>query len=72
MIDATDPERAAEEVSPTLEATRRADAAGASPPPVAAQARMPARGRNDLWVVVETILAGDITLGSLELLSAAR
>jgi electron transfer flavoprotein alpha subunit len=70
MIDASDPERAAEEVVAALEA------AGALKPrerrrrPIGAAIRKSAPGR-DLWVAVEHDLSGQITLGSLELLSAA-
>jgi len=70
MIDAADPDRAAEEVVAAL------DAIGALKPrerrrrPVAAAIRSSAAGK-DVWVVVESNLAGDITLGSLELLSSA-
>ena len=69
MVDASDPERAAERVLELL------DARGALVPRtrrnrlVAAQMRKPARG-HDVWVVVETNLDGTVTLGSLELLSA--
>jgi electron transfer flavoprotein alpha subunit len=70
MIDASDPERAAEEVVAAL------DSAGALKPrerrrrPIGAAIRKAAPGR-DLWVAVEHDLSGQITLGSLELLSAA-
>jgi electron transfer flavoprotein alpha subunit len=70
MIDAADPDRAAEEVVALL------DACGALKPrerrrrPVARPVRSSASGK-DLWVVVEANLAGEITLGSLELLSSA-
>ncbi len=70
MIDASDPERAAEEVVAALEA------AGALKPrerrrrPISGAIRKSAPGR-DLWVAVEHDLSGQITLGSLELLSAA-
>lgn len=70
MIDARDPERAAEAVIAALEA------AGALKPrvhrrrPIGPAIRNSARGR-DLWVAVERDLAGGVTLGSLELLSAA-
>jgi electron transfer flavoprotein alpha subunit len=69
MIDASDPERATEQVLAALEA-RGALAPRVRPKrPVAAEVRKPARGR-DVWVVVETDLDGGVTLGSLELLSA--
>jgi electron transfer flavoprotein alpha subunit len=70
IIDAADPDRAAEEVVAAL------DAIGALKPrerrrrPVTPTIRSSAPGK-DVWVVVESDLAGDITLGSLELLSAA-
>ena len=70
MIDAADPELAAERVIAALESR------GALKPrvhrrrPIAAPIRPPARGK-DVWVAVETDLSGAITLGSLELLSAA-
>ncbi|MBE3603838.1 electron transfer flavoprotein alpha/ beta subunit [bacterium] len=70
MIDASDPERAAEEVVAAL------DSAGALKPrerrrrPIGAAIRKSTPGR-DLWVAVEHDLSGQITLGSLELLSAA-
>jgi electron transfer flavoprotein alpha subunit len=70
MIDASDPERAAEIVVAAL------DSAGALKPrerrrrPIGAAIRKSTPGR-DLWVAVEHDLSGQITLGSLELLSAA-
>jgi electron transfer flavoprotein alpha subunit len=70
FIDASDPERAAADVIAEL------DQAGALKPRVgksrtiSAIARKSRRGR-DVWVVVETNLAGFITRGSLELLSRA-
>jgi electron transfer flavoprotein alpha subunit len=70
MIDASDPKRAAAEVIAAL------DARGALLPrvhnrlPVAAQVRKPVRGK-DLWVAAETDLEGELTLATLELLSAA-
>ena len=69
MIDAVDPERAAELVIGEL------DRIGALAPrvrkqrPIGETIRKPVRSK-DVWVVVETNLAGAITLGSLELLSA--
>jgi electron transfer flavoprotein alpha subunit len=69
MIDASDPDRAAEDVIAVLEKM------GALTPrvhrrnPIAARVRKPVRGK-DVWVAVETSLDGEITLGSLELLSA--
>jgi len=70
MIDEADPERAAELVIGEL------DRIGALAPrvrkqrPIGDTIRGPVRGK-DVWVVVETNLAGAVTLGSLELLSAA-
>ena len=69
MIDANDPERAAEAVIDAL------DEMGALKPRVhnrvriGGQIRKPVPGR-DVWVVVETSLDDQITLCSLELLSA--
>lgn len=69
MIDAADPERAAEVVIAELEHI------GALAPRVRKQRaigdaiRRPVHGK-DVWLVVETNLAGAVTLGSLELLSA--
>jgi len=69
MIDAADPERAAELVIGEL------DRIGALAPrvrkqrPIGDAIRRTVRGK-DVWVVVETNLAGAVTLGSLELLSA--
>jgi electron transfer flavoprotein alpha subunit len=69
MIDAADPDRAAENVVARLEGM------GALKPRIHnrrgiwQQIRKPARGR-DVWVVVETTLDHEITLCSLELLSA--
>jgi electron transfer flavoprotein alpha subunit len=70
FIDASDPERAAADVIAEL------DKVGALKPrtgrnrTVSALSRQPRRGR-DVWVVVESNLAGFVTRGSLELLSRA-
>jgi electron transfer flavoprotein alpha subunit len=69
MIDATDPERAAEEVIAALEKTGALTPRVHNRAPIAAHARKPVRGR-DVWVVVETMLDGQVTLCTLELLSA--
>ncbi|HEX4211232.1 MAG TPA: FAD-binding protein [Candidatus Binataceae bacterium] len=70
MIDAADPERAAEEVVAALEALGALTPRERRRRPVTSVVRSSAPGK-DLWVVVESNLAGDITLGSLELLSSA-
>jgi len=69
MIDASDAERAAEQVLAALENIGALNARVRKQRPVAATIRKPARGK-DVWVAVETNLDGKITLGSLELLSA--
>jgi electron transfer flavoprotein alpha subunit len=69
MIDASDPERAAEEVLAVLEKTGALQPRVHDRAQIAAPLRKPVRGR-DVWVVVETSLDGEITLCSLELLSA--
>jgi electron transfer flavoprotein alpha subunit len=69
LLDAADPDRAAEVLINEL------DRRGALAPrrrqrrPIGDAIRKPARGK-DVWVVVERNLAREITLGSLELLSA--
>ena len=68
MIDATDPEAAAREVVAVLEAMGAHRRDGKTRRPVSAAIRKPARGR-DLWVVCETDLKGEVTRGSIELLS---
>jgi electron transfer flavoprotein alpha subunit len=68
MIDAADPEAAAREVVAVLEAMGALRRNGKTRRPVSAAIRKPARGR-DLWVVCETDLKGEVTRGSLELLS---
>lgn len=70
MIDAADPAQAAAQVIAALEQMGALRPRERKPRPVAAAIRKPQRGK-DLWVAVETNLAGQITLGSLELLSAA-
>jgi electron transfer flavoprotein alpha subunit len=70
MIDAADPDRAAEEVVAALEAIGALTARQRRRRPVTPSVRSSASGK-DVWVVVESNLAGDITLGSLELLSSA-
>jgi electron transfer flavoprotein alpha subunit len=68
FIDASDPARACRELIAAL------DAAGALQPddkprrPVAPGLRSPRRGK-DVWVACETNLEGEVTRGSLELLS---
>ena len=70
MIDAADPDRAAEEVVATLEAVGALTPRDRRRRPVTPAVRSSAPGK-DVWVAVESNLAGDITLGSLELLSSA-
>ncbi len=70
MIDASDPRRAAADVIAALEARGALRPRVHNRRPVAAQVRKPVRGK-DVWVVVETDLEGALTLGTLELLSAA-
>ncbi|HKV55108.1 MAG TPA: FAD-binding protein [Candidatus Binataceae bacterium] len=69
MIDATDPELAAERVIDALERLGALRPRVRNQRPIAAALRKPSRGR-DVWVVVETKLDGQVTLGTLELLSA--
>jgi electron transfer flavoprotein alpha subunit len=69
MIDAADPERAAEAVIAELEQRGALKPRVHNRNPIAAQVRKSVRGR-DVWVVVETSLSGEITLCTLELLSA--
>jgi len=69
MIDATDPERAAEEVIAALETMGALEPRVHHRIPIGGQVRKAVRGR-DVWVVVETSLDDQITLCSLELLSA--
>ena len=69
MIDATDPDRAAAEVLTALEKMGALKPRVHNRSPIAAQVRKAVRGR-DVWVAVETSLDDEITLCSLELLSA--
>jgi electron transfer flavoprotein alpha subunit len=69
MIDAADPERAAEEVIAALEKMGALKPRVHNRSRIGGQVRKPVRGR-DVWVVVETSLDDQITLCSLELLSA--
>jgi len=70
MIDASDPDRAAEEVVAKLEEIGALKPRERRRRSVTPTVRSSAPGK-DVWVVVESSLAGDITLGSLELLSSA-
>lgn len=70
MIDATDPMRAAREVVAALDAMGALKPGARERRPISTALRKPARGR-DLWVACETNLAGEVTRGSLELLSRA-
>jgi len=69
LIDASDAERAAEQVLTELQRRGALDSRVRKQRPVAAAIRKSVRGK-DVWVAVETNLDGGITLGSLELLSA--
>lgn len=69
MIDAADPDRAALEVIGELEQLGALRPRVRKASPVASTIRKSSRGK-DVWVVVETNLAGEVTLGSLELLSS--
>jgi len=69
MIDAADPERAAEVVIAALEKMGALNPRVHNRVPIGGTIRKPVRGR-DVWVVVETNLDDQITLCSLELLSA--
>ena len=69
MIDASDPDRAAEQVIEALERMGALKPRVREQRPVNASIRKTARGK-DVWVAVESDLEGRITLGSLELLSA--
>jgi electron transfer flavoprotein alpha subunit len=68
MIDTADPRRAAQEVLATLEALGALARNSRRRRPISGMVRTPTRGR-DLWVACETNLAGEITRGTLELLS---
>jgi electron transfer flavoprotein alpha subunit len=70
MIDASDPERAAQEVITALEASGALRPRVHNRRPVAVQVRKAVRSK-DIWVAAETDLDGNLTLGTLELLSAA-
>jgi electron transfer flavoprotein alpha subunit len=69
MLDAADPDRAAEAVIAELEQRGALTRRVRKQRPIGDTIRKRVRGK-DVWVVVETNLAGAITLGSLELLSA--
>jgi electron transfer flavoprotein alpha subunit len=69
MIDAADPDRAAIEVIAALEKMGALTPRVHHRAPIAAKLRKAARGR-DVWVAIETSLDHQITLCSLELLSA--
>lgn len=69
MIDAADPERAAQAVFAALEKMGALTPRVHNRVSIGAKIRKPVRGR-DVWVVVETSLDHQITLCSLELLSA--
>jgi len=69
MIDATDPDRAALEVIAALEKMGALRPRVHHRAPIAAKLRKAIRGR-DVWVAVESSLDDQITLCSLELLSA--
>jgi electron transfer flavoprotein alpha subunit len=68
FIDAADPERAAHETIAALDAMGALSPRPKARRPISAEIRRLAPGR-DLWVVCETDLEGEITRGSLELLS---
>jgi electron transfer flavoprotein alpha subunit len=69
MIDASDPDRAALEVIAALEKMGALTPRVHHRAPIAAKPRKAVRGR-DVWVAIETSLDDQITLSSLELLSA--
>ena len=69
MIDAADPDRAALEVIAALEQMGALKPRVHNRAPIGAKIRKAVRGR-DVWVAIETGLDGEITLCSLELLSA--
>lgn len=69
LIDTTDLQRAAEQVVAELDRLDALNAAGRNRRKVPAAARISAPGK-DVWVVCESNLEGEITRGSLELLSA--
>ncbi len=68
MIDTADPERAAREVIAALDVMGALARDGKRRRPIGGELRTSARGR-DLWVACEANLAGEITRGTLELLS---
>lgn len=68
FIDAADPERAAAEMIEHLDKIGALNPRPRNRRAVSASIRKPARGR-DIWVAIETNLAGFVTRGSLELLS---
>jgi electron transfer flavoprotein alpha subunit len=68
MIDASDPKLAAQEVVTALDAMGAFGHDGNRRRRISGRLRAPSRGR-DLWVACETNLAGEITRGTLELLS---
>lgn len=70
MIDCSDPERAVERLLAALEERGALKPRIHNRRPIGAQIRKPSRGK-DVWVVIETSLDGRVTLGTLELLSAA-
>jgi len=70
MVDASDPERAALEVIQLLERSGALTPRTRQRRRIGATVRRSARGK-DVWVVAETDLAGAVTIGTLELISAA-
>jgi electron transfer flavoprotein alpha subunit len=70
MIDASDPVRAAREVVAALDAMGALKRTARARRPISRDVRKPTRGR-DLWVVCETNLEGEVTRGTLQLLSCA-
>ncbi len=69
LIDSADPTAAAQQAVAELERLEALNAAGRTRRKADTAARISASGR-DVWVVCESNLAGEITRGSLELLSA--
>ncbi len=70
FIDASDPERAAADVIAELDKVGALKPRAGKRREISPISRKPRRGR-DVWVVVESNLAGFVTRGSLELLSRA-
>lgn len=70
MIDSSDPERAIERLMAALEERGALNARVHNRRSISGSIRKSSAGK-DVWVVVETTLDGHVTLGSLELLSAA-